>query len=90
MSVLAKFNQGCGFESGRIRTFLVRSGTGSGKFTPDTVYTQGINILNRSFSHFQMNFSIFSDKNNHPSNIRKNMFDVKKNFMFELILGKCQ
>jgi len=41
---------------------------------------------NISFTDFQGNFSIFSDKNNHHSNIRRNMFDVKKNLMFELIL----
>ena len=34
---------------------------------------------NRTFTHFHENFSIFSDKNNHHSNIRRNMFDVKKN-----------
>jgi len=37
-----------------------------------------------------VNFSIFSDKNNHHSNIRRNMFDVKKMLMLELVLGKCQ
>jgi len=30
---------------------------------------------NRGFTHFQVNFSIFSDKINHHSNIRRNMFD---------------
>ena len=36
--------------------------------------------MNRAFTgtHFQVNFYIFSDKNNHDSNIRRNMFDVKK------------
>jgi len=33
---------------------------------------------NGGFTHFQVNFSIFSDKNDHHSNIRRNMFDVKK------------
>jgi len=33
---------------------------------------------NRAFTHFQVNFSIFSDKNNHHSNIRRNMIDVRK------------
>jgi len=33
---------------------------------------------NRAFTHFQVNFSIFSDKNNHHSNIRRNLIDVKK------------
>jgi len=37
-----------------------------------------INKENRGFTHFQVNFSIFLDKNNHHSNIRRNMFDVKK------------
>jgi len=38
------------------------------------MYKQGKNILK-----IEVNFSIFSDKNNHHSNIRRNMFDVKKN-----------
>ena len=42
-------------------------------------------FLNRGFTHFQINFSIFQIKNNHHSNIRRNMFDVKKIKMFELI-----
>ena len=33
---------------------------------------------------------MFSDKNNHHSNVRRNLFDVKKVWMLELILGKCQ
>jgi len=46
-------------------------------------------LKNRAFAHFQVNFSIFSDKNHH-SNIIRNMFDVKEIYIFELILGKCQ
>ena len=81
---------------------MVGSGTGSGKFSPDTdsdpdpnlsvlwlckvVKTRKKYFNNRGFTHFQVNFSIFSDKNNYHSNIRRNMFDVKKNLMFELIL----
>jgi len=43
-------------------------------------------LKNRGFTHFQVNFSIFSDKNNNHSNIRRNMFDVNKILMFKLIL----
>ena len=50
------------------------------------VYTRKKYFKNRGFTHFQVNFSIFSDKNYHHSNIRRNMFDVKKILMFELIL----
>ena len=42
------------------------------------LYKQGKNTLKRAFTHFQVNFSIFSDKKNHLSNIRRNMFDLKK------------
>ena len=47
---------------------------------------QNVFFLNGALTHFQVIFSIFSDKNNHHSNIRRNMFDVKKDLMFELIL----
>jgi len=33
-----------------------------------------------------VNFSFFLDKNNHHSNIRRNMFDAEKMLMLELIL----
>ena len=47
------------------------SGAGSGKFSPDP-------DPNRAFTHFQVDFSIFSDKNIHHSNIKRNLIDVKK------------
>ena len=78
---------GCGSESGsgRIRTFLL--GSGSYRYLGNVkLYTQGKSFKNKGFTHFQVNFSIFSDKNNLHSNIRRNMFDVKKILMFELIL----
>jgi len=42
------------------------------------VYARKKYFKNIGFTHFQVNFSIFSDKNYHHSNIRTNMFDVKK------------
>ena len=69
---------------------MVGYGAGSGSyryFGNVKLYKQGKKCFKiRGFTHFQVNFSFFSDKNNH-SNIRRNMSDVrKKNLMFELIL----
>ena len=74
---------------GRIRKIFAGSGS-CRYFGKVKLYKQRKNILNRGFTHFKENFSIFSDKNNHHSNSRRNMFDVKKIQMFELILGKYQ
>ena len=67
---------------GRIR--IIFAGSGSYRyFGYVKLYKQG---KNRAFTHFQVNFFIYSDKNNQHSNIRRNMFDVQKILMFELIL----
>ena len=69
---------------GWIRIIFTRFGSVSGSgsyryFGNVKLNKQGKNILKiEFFTHFQLNFSIFSDKNNHHSNIRRNMFDVKK------------
>ena len=51
------------------------------------LYKQGKNMLKIEVIHiFRSIFCIFPEKNNHHSNIRRNMFDVKNILMFELIL----
>ena len=49
------------------------------------VWTRTKYFKNRGFTHFQVNFSKFSDKNNHHSNIRRNMFDVKNSVWLDTI-----
>ena len=72
--------------SGRIRIRKIFTGSGSYQYFGNVkLYKQGKFFKNKGFTHFQVNFSIFSDNNPH-SNIRRNMFDVKKFFMFELNL----
>ena len=44
------------------------------------VKTRKIDFKNRAFTHFQVNFPIFPDKNNHHSNIRRNLIDVNIKF----------
>ena len=68
---------------GWIRIRKISIGSGSYLYfgnVPKVVKTRKKYFKNRAFTHFQVSFSIFSDKNNLHSNIRRNMFDVRKKF----------
>ena len=77
----------------RIRSRKISTGSVSGSYRYllwqcKVVKTRKKYFKNRTFTHFQVNFSIFQIKI--ISNIGRNMFDVNKIQMFEFILGKCQ
>ena len=73
----------------RIRTFfdwirIRKISTGSGSVSVlrqcKVVKTKEKIFKNLAMAHFQVNFSIFSDKNNHHSNIRRNMIMICEKF----------